>query len=233
MDHEIRSVHLKSCTIAKVKRSYSQVCALARALDALGERWTLLIVRELLAGPKRFTDLEVGLPGVPSSLLGERLRELQDGGLVTRRRLPPPAASQIYELSQSGRELEPALLALGRWGARHGRAIAPTDASMPEWHQFALRAFFRPEEARGLNATYALRFEDGTIVAEVRDGVLDLRSANGGTADVVVSTDHATFVAIATGRLAVADAVKQGILMTEGDPHQLDEVFAVFSAAAA
>jgi DNA-binding HxlR family transcriptional regulator len=215
-----------------MKRSYAQACALARALDVLGERWTLLIVRELLAGPKRFTDLEGGLPGVPSSLLGERLRELQDSGLVTRRRLPPPAASQVYELSDRGRELEPAMLALGRWGARYGRAIAPTDASMPEWYQFALRTLFRPEAARGVHATYRLHFGDGTIVAEVHDGVLGLHSGKDGGADVVVSTDHATFVAVATGKVSVSDAVNQRMLSAEGDRRRLDEVFEVFSAAA-
>src|SRR5690606_41307941 len=99
-------------------RSYRQFCALAFALDVVGERWTLLIVRELLAGPRRFTDLLDGLPGISPNLLSERLKRLEQQGLLVRRALPPPAASAVYDLTEYGHGLDPALLALGRWGSR-------------------------------------------------------------------------------------------------------------------
>src|SRR5919202_4903626 len=98
--------------------SYRQYCAVARGLDLVGERWTLLIVRDLLTGPKRYTDLLAGLPGIGTNLLATRLRELEQHGLVARRVLPPPAGSTVYELTDVGQTLEPVVLALGRWGRR-------------------------------------------------------------------------------------------------------------------
>ena len=98
-------------------RSYGQFCGVAHALDLVGERWALLVVRELVLGPKRFTDLAAGLPGIGTNILTARLRELEQTGVVERRVLPPPAGSTVYELTPYGRELEPVLLALGRWAS--------------------------------------------------------------------------------------------------------------------
>src|SRR3954452_10567314 len=100
------------------KRTYGDRCGIARALDAVGERWALLVVRELLLGPKRFTDLRAGLPTLGPDVLAQRLRDLEAAGIVARRTLPPPAGSRVYELTERGQELEPVLLALGRWGSR-------------------------------------------------------------------------------------------------------------------
>src|SRR6185437_13510559 len=99
-------------------RSYDDPCGLARALDLVGERWALLVVRELLLGPKRFADLRRGLPGLSQNVLAQRLRELEEGGVVTRRRLEPPASTWAYDLTERGRALEPALVALSTWGSR-------------------------------------------------------------------------------------------------------------------
>src|SRR5689334_10593569 len=99
-------------------KSYNQFCALAYALDLIGERWTMLLIRELLPGPRRFTDLMDGLPGISTNLLTERLRALEDQGLLTKRILPPPAASTVYDLTPVGRALETALIELGRWGSQ-------------------------------------------------------------------------------------------------------------------
>ena len=98
-------------------RTYDQFCGIARALDLVGERWALLVVRDLILGPKRFTDLRRGLAGIGTNILAARLKELERGGVVRRRTLPPPAASAVYELTDYGRALEGPLLALGRWGA--------------------------------------------------------------------------------------------------------------------
>src|SRR2546427_12402137 len=104
--------------VQSTKRSYDQWCAVARSLDVVGERWTLLIVRDLLVGPKRYKDLLIGLPGIGTNLLADRLRELEGAGILRRTVLPPPAGSTVYELTSSGQALEPVILALGRWGAR-------------------------------------------------------------------------------------------------------------------
>src|SRR5919202_2762340 len=121
-------------------RSYEQFCGIARALDLVG-------VRDLVLGPKRFTDLRRGLPGIGSNVLAARLKELERAGVVQRRTLPPPAASAVYELTEYGRELEEPLLALGRWGARSLGTREPRHALRSEWLAVALKAFFRPEAA--------------------------------------------------------------------------------------
>ena len=100
------------------KRTYGDPCGIARGLDLVGERWALLVVRELILGPKRFTDLRVGLPQLSADVLAERLRDLEVAGVVQRRKLPPPAGSRVYELTAWGQELEPVVLAIGRWGSR-------------------------------------------------------------------------------------------------------------------
>src|SRR5206468_280135 len=114
-------------------RSYGDPCGIARALDLVGERWALLVIRELVFGPKRFTDLRDGLPGIATNVLSQRLRELVRNGVVARRRLPPPAASNVYELTEYGQELVPIMLALGRWGARTLGARLPEQTMLPEW----------------------------------------------------------------------------------------------------
>ena len=127
-------------------KSYNQFCALAYALDVVGERWTLLIIRELLAGPRRFTDLIDGLPGVSTNLLTERLKSLEQRGLVRRRTLPPPAGSTVYELTCIGRGIEQAVLELGRWGSQFLppslEAVGPPSVGAVS---LAIKAFFRPQ----------------------------------------------------------------------------------------
>src|SRR5688572_9884889 len=136
-------------------RSYNQFCALAYALDVVGERWTLLIIRELLTGPRRFKDLIDGLPGISTNLLSERLKNLEQQGLLSRRVLPPPAGSTVYELTLRGQALEKAVLELGRWGSQ----FLPTSlagVALPSLGAMALaiKAFFQPERAQGVNETY-------------------------------------------------------------------------------
>src|SRR5919112_5493945 len=127
-------------------RTYGEACGIPRALDRVGERWALLVVRELMLGPKRFTDLKTGLPQASPNVLAQRLRELEQSGVVRKRRLPPPAASQVYELTEWGAELEPVLVALGRWGAR-----APIDAECVgmsvDSHVVSLATLFDGERA--------------------------------------------------------------------------------------
>ena len=147
-------------------RSYGQFCGFARALEVVGERWALLIVRDLLVSPKRFTDLHRGLPGIPTNVLTERLKELEEAGVVHRRVLPRPASSIVYELTPYGQELEDVVLAIGRWGAKISTRRDRKKRSRPTSLVTALRTTFRRENARGVHAGYELRL--GPIVIHAR-----------------------------------------------------------------
>jgi DNA-binding HxlR family transcriptional regulator len=212
-------------------KSYAQSCAIARGLEAVGGRWTLLIVRELLLGPRRFTDLQANLPGVPSSLLGERLREMEAGGLVQRRRLPPPAASAVYELTGPGRALEEVVLAIGRWATVFGRRVDRDDASRPEWQLYALKGAFCAEAAARVDRVFELHLGHLLVVAEVRRGRLKLSERPGAAAHLVVKTEFQTFMELVSGRLTLADARRRGLITFKGgranDPELLFEVFSV------
>jgi len=209
-------------------RDYEQYCGLARGLDVVGERWTLLIVRELLYGPRRFTDLEEGLPGIPPSLLSARLKELQSAGLVTREILPPPAGSTVYRLTDAGKELEDVLYALARWGVRFGRRPRKSDAARPEWAVFAFHSLFRPEAAEGVHDVYELRLPKGTFRLMVDDGVLEVEGASGSGADLVLTGDMTTVMFTLMGRLPAKEAVREGRLEVEGDPKTLDRLLKAF-----
>src|SRR5581483_6905736 len=141
------------------RRSYNQYCSVARALDVVGERWTLLIVRDLLLGPRRYKDLLESLPGIGTNLLADRLKELEHEGIVRRTVLPPPAGSTVYELTETGQELEPVIAAMGRWGARFLGAPRSADRFPTSAYFVALRVLFQPEAAAGRNESYALWLE--------------------------------------------------------------------------
>jgi DNA-binding HxlR family transcriptional regulator len=147
-------------------RTYGDRCGIARALDAVGDRWALLVVRELLLGPKRFTDLRDGLPRVSPDVLAQRLRELEAAGVLRRDSLPPPAASQVYELTQRGRELRTVILELGRWGSGE----PPNDGPLgPDAAVIALMTMF----AGGVEGTFELRLDGQVFTVTAADGRLD------------------------------------------------------------
>jgi DNA-binding HxlR family transcriptional regulator len=209
-------------------RDYEQYCGLATGLDVVGERWTLLIVRELLFGPKRFTDLEAGLPGIPPSLLSARLKELQSAGVLSRELLPPPAGSTVYRLTDAGKELEEALYALARWGVRFGRKPRKRDAARAEWAVFAFHSLFRPDAAEGVHDVYELRLDAGTFRLVVDDGVLQVGEPSDSRADVTLTGDMATVLFTIMGRLPAKEAVGRGELEVEGDPKALDRLLKIF-----
>lgn len=151
-------------------KSYNQFCALARTLDILGERWTLLLVRELLLGPRRFTDLLSGLPGIAPNLLSDRLRALEAQGVIRRAILPPPAGSRIYELTDRGWQLEPALLELARWGMDPMEPPRADEHRHPAWYAVALQAAFRPDLAGEVEEAYGFVVDDVPFSLEVRGG---------------------------------------------------------------
>ena len=148
-------------------------CGVARALDLVGERWALLVVRELLLGPKRFTDLRAGLPHVSADVLTQRLKELERAGVVRRGTLPPPAGSRIYELTERGRELEPIVIALGRWGSV--APFPPGDAQIgDDAFVIALKSLFDPAAADGVDARYELRLGEQRFRVHVAEGRLEV-----------------------------------------------------------
>jgi DNA-binding HxlR family transcriptional regulator len=212
-------------------KCYDQYCPMAHALSLVGERWSLLIVRELLHGPKRYTDLAHGLPGIGTNILAARLRDLEEGGIIEKRKLPPPFASTVYDLTDYGRELDEVMHALARWGARSLGPPGPEDELYDEWGVNAFAALFDPEAARGLNETYVLRIDDDVFTARIVDGHLEASCGAAEDADVLVETDIKTFFPLVAGELTPAEASAQGRARVEGDPAALERCFRVLSLA--
>jgi DNA-binding HxlR family transcriptional regulator/putative sterol carrier protein len=201
---------------------------MARTLDVLGERWTLLIVRELLTGPKRFKDLLGGLPGIGTNLLAGRLKELEGEGVLRRATLPPPAGSAVYELTGRGRDLEPVLMGLARWGVELLGEPRSGETFRPVWAVQAMKATFRPEAARWVRETYEFRVGEDVFHLRVDDGVSEPEYGPAFEPDLVVRTDPDTFLSLVSGRLEPADAVEAGRLDVEGDPEALARVTEIF-----
>ena len=204
---------------------------MAHALSLVGERWSLLIVRDLLRGPKRYTDLARGLPGIGTNILAARLRDLEQAGVVEKRKLPPPTPATIYELTPYGRELEEVLHALARWGAR---SLGPPSADAElysEWGLNAFAALFDPEAARGVTETYVLKIGDDVFTARVDDGHLNASVGAADDADLVVETDHDTFFALVGGELSPGEAVEQSRARVDGDEAALERCFQVLNLA--
>lgn len=183
-----------------MKRSYDQFCALARALDLVGERWTLLLVRELLLGPRRYSDLLDGLPGIGTNLLAKRLQDLEAAGLVLRVTLPPPA-SRAYELTKRGRELEPALVALARFGMSPMEPPRPGEERRPSWYALALLASFRPDAAADLDEDYAFRVGGQPFHLRLRRGTAEARDGEPAEPAFTLEAGLDEFLAVATGSL--------------------------------
>lgn len=208
-------------------RSYGQFCGFARALELLGERWALLVVRDLVLGPKRFTDLRRGLPRIPSNILSARLKELEEAGVVRRRLLPRPAAGVVYELTPYGQELEDVVLRLGLWGARSLGEPGPEDIVTPDSLVLALRATFRPEAAGDLSAGYELRLGPVVVHARVDRGALEAAPGPMESADLVIETGPA-FRQLLAGELAPAQALQGGSVRIAGNPSLLDRFVEAF-----
>src|ERR687896_468155 len=192
---------------------YQQYCALARALDVVGNRWTLLIVRELRPGPRRFTDLVDGLPGISRKLLTERLRDLERDGIITRRELPPPAARQVYELTEDGRDLATAMAPLIAWGARRMGKRQSGELVRPRWPAVAMVGLADREAAKGIHETYQYVVADSVFHFIVDDGSIELRDGRSEDPAVIVTTDEETWAGIATGKITASAAVDTGAMI--------------------
>jgi DNA-binding HxlR family transcriptional regulator/putative sterol carrier protein len=196
-------------------------------LEVVGERWALLIVRDLILGPKRFTDLRRGLPRIPSNVLSARLKELEQAGIVQRRLLPRPRTGVVYELTEYGRELEDVVLRLGLWGAKALGDPRPDDTVSLDSMMLALRATFRPEAARGLRVSYELRLGEIVFHARIDKGALKVVEGPLADADLVLETDL-TLRKLMSGELSPREAIKAGKVRVTGKRELLDRFVEIF-----
>lgn len=210
------------------KRTYGQYCALARAFDVLGERWTPLLLRELAIGPRRYADLLDGLPGVSPSLLTQRLRELEGEGVVRRSYLPPPAARAVYELTDEGAQLATALVPLARWGARRLGTRGEDETFSLSWVLLFVRATADGAAARGVHDLYEFHVDDKVFHVIVDDGRVDAQAGPAPRpADLVVRTDLETFAAIGAGALVIDNTLDR--LHVEGDAETAERCLRVLA----
>jgi DNA-binding HxlR family transcriptional regulator len=205
-----------------VARSYHQYCGLAHALDLVGERWTLLIVRELLAGPRRYTDLREGLVSIPTNLLAARLREMEANCLVRRRRLPAPASAVVvYELTDEGERLGDAVTELTRWGMRTLPSSVDGQPFRAHWLVLALRASFDPDAAVGVSESYELQIEgDDTVSFEINDGEGRAHTGPAENPAVRIIADADTLAGLTAGAFDGREAIQRGVSI-EGEPAAL------------
>jgi DNA-binding HxlR family transcriptional regulator len=197
-------------------RTYGDGCGIAHALDLVGERWALLVVRELLLGPKRFTDLREGLPNASPNVLAQRLRDLEQGAIVRRRKLAPPAGSWIYELTDWGRELKPMLISLGSWAIRS--PSFPRDLPIStDSVILALNTFFDADAAGDLAARYELRLGESTFDLRVAERAIAVDRGAAEDPDATIATDTATFSALIWDGRELGEALRAGDITVEGD----------------
>ena len=201
---------------AAARRRYEDACGTAHAMDLVGERWALLVMRELMVGPKRFSQLRAGLPGVSANVLTQRLEGLEAAGVLLRRKLPPPASAQVYELTSWGYESEPIFQALGRWAARspsHDPSLPFSAASL----MLSLRTMFDPERAGGAEARVGFRLGEEAFLVRIRSGELGFVREVIEDADLVFAGEPAALAAAIYGGQPLAALEAAGAVMLEGD----------------
>jgi DNA-binding HxlR family transcriptional regulator len=212
-------------------RSYRQFCALAKALDAVGDRWSLLIVRELqIRGPSRYTDIRKGLPGIATNLLADRLRELEEGGVIRKIAARPPVATTLFELTPRGQELREVLLALGRWGAPMLVDAPDDDAFQTHWLEVPLQVRLADHTPDEPAATIEVRTGDESLVIEAANGKVRAHVGSTDQPDAVLAGSHPMVLGVLAGRIDLGTARRAGVRY-EGDeailgrvqPHALDQ----------
>jgi DNA-binding HxlR family transcriptional regulator len=213
-------------------RTYGQYCGVARALELVGERWALLVVRDLVLGPRRFTDLQRGLRRIPTNVLSSRLKELEEAGVIERRALPRPASGVVYELTEYGRRLEPIVVDLLLWGMESLGDPRPEDSFSGNSFLLGLRVAFQPRAARGLDVTYEIRMADSVFNVRVANGRLELADGPDDQADLTIETDLG-LGALLRGEITAAEARKRKIVKLRGDAAMLDRFADVFRLPAA
>jgi DNA-binding HxlR family transcriptional regulator len=211
------------------RRDYGQYCGLARALDLVGERWALLIVRDLTIRPRRYTDLQSGLPGIPTNVLSTRLKELEQAGVVERRVAPAPQRGVVYALTPVGQELEPVLLALGRWGSSQLGDPRPGDVISPDAAVLNMRANFQPAEAAGVTGSWEIHVGDLVAYAVLTDGKFESGTGPAPSTPDLVMTARLGADDVPSYR-AFVKAAKAGKVDLVGPRELLDTFLRVFTA---
>lgn len=212
-----------------MSKRYAQYCAVAHALELVGERWALLVVRELLGGPKRYTDLAGGLPGIGTNILAGRLRDLEQVGVIQKRRLPPPAAASVYELTPYGEELREPLDALGRWGARSLGPPGPEDTLAPGWLINAVRATCKDWTGRA-SGTFELHAgEDEVVSVSFDSGVPVAERGTSESPRAVIETDPNTLFCIASREASLDESIATGDVRISGDKAAAKRFLSLFS----
>jgi DNA-binding HxlR family transcriptional regulator len=207
-------------------RGYKQYCGLARALELVGERWALLIIRDLSVRPRRYTDLLEGLPGIPTNVLSTRLKELEQSGIIERRVAPAPQRGLVYALTPAGQALEPAVLALGRWGATQLGSPQPGEIVTPESVTMTLRAVFNADAAAGLTASFEIHAGDLVLHLLVTDGKLDAGVGPApGEPDLVITFQPDGLPSYQ----ALIQAAKCGLVKLDGRRELLETFISVFT----
>lgn len=198
--------------MSKINRSYNQFCALAKALDVVGERWTLLIVRELLSGPKRFKDLQDSLLGIGSNLLSTRLKDMESQQLVERAKLPPPAASAVYQLTERGLGLGNVVAELVKWGFSLLGIPKPDELFQPRWAMQALLVTFDAEAAQGVEESYEFRIDDEIFHISVSGGQAQGQLGPAAKPDLVLTATSLEFLTLGFGENQEAYAEENGLI---------------------
>jgi DNA-binding HxlR family transcriptional regulator len=208
-------------------RGFGQYCGLARALELVGERWALLIIRDLLVGPRRFTDLKNGLPKIPTNVLADRLKELERDGVVQRRILPRPASATVYELTPYGAQIEDAVMRLGTWGAQSLGEPRPDDIITPDSMTIALRSTFVPAAAKDKHVTFELHMGPVILNARIDNGRIQVAEGPLSQADLVIETGPA-LKQLFSRDLSTTEALQQGLVRVAGDAGLLDTFVQLF-----
>jgi DNA-binding HxlR family transcriptional regulator len=196
-------------------RSYGQYCSIARALDVVGDRWTLLIVRELLLqGPCRFTDLKNGLPGIAANLLSGRLKDLEDAALIGREDAPPPVATTLYKLTENGLALEPVLRALGLWGLQYMSVERPGDTFQAQWLAYAPVWFTTDADPDAPRAVIQLVASGEQAVVEIGEGQVRTRTGRAADPDLVLDGPPRAILGLLTGMIDISDATRIGLTVS-------------------
>jgi DNA-binding HxlR family transcriptional regulator len=205
-------------------RSYGQYCSVAKALDVVGDRWTLLIVRELLLqGRCRYTDLRGALPGIATNMLADRLRELEAAGLVRREEAEPPVATTLFHLTQAGADLSPIVTALGAWGVRYMAEPAENDEFRNHWFAFPASLFLHDREPEGPPIAIELRTTGRPAVIEVADGAVSTRLGTTSSPDLVLSGSPKLSLGLLSAHLSPDEAREAG-LEIKGDAGVLERL---------
>jgi DNA-binding HxlR family transcriptional regulator len=218
---------LEKITQASQRRRYEDSCAAAHALDLVGERWALLVMRELMMGPKRFGDLRASLPGISANVLTQRLEGLEAAGILARRKLPPPASSRVYELTPWGYESEPIFQALGRWAAR-SPTHDPTLPFSPISLLLSLRTMLDPSRSAGLVAWIGFRLGQEDFLARLADGRLDISREATDQADAVFTGPAPVLAAAIYGGQTLDALEAEGVLRIEGDRKLAERFVSLF-----